>query len=170
MCVCVYIYIKGNILDQLSLLKIIMGEKAILKQKWQSAMLRNWEPECICPPRSSLLQYSSSLPFSKSRRKHSSWINYLALNCCNAQQDACKSKVLLMEGTSHDPDGKRSSDCNKCWVGMQHLKPKCTAWETWLDQPPSAAPSSPFPHRNGLLPILGRCADWMGSSEGTVGW
>lgn len=38
----IYIYkIKKEMFWISSLLKIIMGEKAILKQKWQRAMLRN---------------------------------------------------------------------------------------------------------------------------------
>lgn len=34
--------------------------------------------------------------------------------------------------------------------GMQHLKPTCTGWETWLGQLLSAVPSSPFPKLTGM--------------------
>lgn len=40
-----------------------------------------------------------------------------------------------MEGTSHDPERKRSSDCNKCWVGMQNLKLTCTGKPGWISHP-----------------------------------
>lgn len=80
---------------------------------------------------SSLLQYPCSLPFSKSCTKRASKINYSVPNCCNAQQDACQSKVSLMEDTSYDPHMmKMSSDCNKSWVRIRHLKPTCTGGET----------------------------------------
>lgn len=93
-------------------------------------MLIYYRAERICPPHGSLLQYSCSLPCSKSYTKRASKIYYLALNCCNAQQDACQSKVLLMEDTLCDPDGKTSSDCNMLWARIQHLKAMCTGSET----------------------------------------
>lgn len=58
-------------------------------------------------------------PFPSHVQKLASQINYLAPDCCNAQQDACQSKVLLMEDTTHDPKGKMSSDCRNALLRIQ---------------------------------------------------
>lgn len=71
------------------------------------------------PPHGSLLQYSCPPPFFKPCTKLASQINYLAPDCCSAQQDACQSKVLLMEDTTHDPRGKMSSGCRNALVRTQ---------------------------------------------------
>lgn len=113
-----------------------------------------------------------SLPFSKPRTKLASKINYLASNCCNAQQDACQSKVLLMEDTSHDPKGKMSSDRSRALVRTQLLKLMCKGSETRTRSATqrhckaallqSRVSVCPCLHTNGLVACLGWRVSWTG--------
>lgn len=118
-----------------------------------------------------------SLPFSKPCTKLASKINYLASNCCNAQQDACQSKVLLMEDTSHDPKGKMSSDRRRALVRTQLLKLMCKGSETRTRSRDTAkrrcskaeCPSVRASTRMSSLPAWADVSAEPGLFEGSVG-